>query len=429
LLASSRDVALSQDRSVEWDDILNQAMVLVGLQAKRLNQAAASPEGPERFARGSLLVEHPFGRFEKWLSETVLVAYLAATTEGVPISIRNSALRIASGLSSLVSHPAYCRVWLRLPYSSLTSVGGAQAMLEELGVADSKGTEALHAALSLGSRQWESRGAPRAAERSWLNRRAVPTNEGSLAQRWPDEIPHPIYLLRSDVYGLTHDVWFGTDFGRLMPDSGSNVEAVFRAIGPWLVLIGDLDCLGEVIASQLMLCEEPDPGLEALYRLSLLRKIVGVTTETQRRPQRPRSWFGRMPRDRPVLFRVTDYHPAYVGLVAAIAWLRRGSSARQVVSDVRDTLSSRILAVFSSRIQSSCAVPSNLRPPSWPSTRETLSLISAESAIDGMLISAAKRRELTLMCDLLRAWRAETRPATWTVSESEAFVTLNAVGA
>lgn len=415
------------DRSVDWDEILNQGMVLVGLQADRLHQAARSPEGPERLTHDFLLLEHPFGRFEKWLSETILVAYLAATTEAIPTSIRNRALGIAGGLSTLVSHQAYRRVWLRLPYSSLTSVGGAQAMLEELGVADSCGSEALHAAVTAGRKQWTARGAQRAVERSWLERRAIPSGDGSLAPSWPEQFAHPIYLLRSDVYGLTHDVWFGTDFGRLTLGSRANVEAVFRAIGPWLGLIGDLDCLGEVIASQFMLGNEPDRGLEALYRFSLVRHIRALTTGTEGSPHRRQSWFVRKPRDESVLFRVKDYHPAYVGLVAAIARLRRPSCAGADAAEVDDRVGRYLLVLFSNRIQALCTIRPPGQLPSWPSAHESLSRMSAESAVDGMLICGARRRELTLMRDLVQVWRADDRAATWTVNESESFLTANAV--
>ena len=415
------------DRSLEWGEILNQGMVLLSLQAQRLNEAASSPEGPDRLSQDFLLLEHPFGRFEKWLSETVLVAYLAASNEAIPISIRNTALQIAADLSALVSHRSYRSIWLRLPYTVLTSVGGAQAMLEALGVADSKGSEALHLAIGSGSKQWTSRGAAQAVERSWLRRRAIAIDEDCLAPNWPAEFAHPIYLLRSDVYRLTHDVWFGTDFGRITLDSRSNVEAVFRAIGPWLGLIGDLDCLGEVVASQFMLGLEPDPGLEALYRFNLLRRITAMTPKTQ--PQQRRRWFARLPRDESVLFRVADYHPAYVGLVAAMVLIGRRSCLRAAVAEVSGPLSDRDLELFSSCVRGFYEALPNPLMPSWPSVRETLSKVSAESAIDGMLISAARRRQLTLMGDLLKVWRAGNRKATWTVSESDAFVTSNAVDA
>lgn len=362
-----------------------------------LRAAATKDQGPERLDRPFLLVEHPFGRFEKWLSETILVTYLTATTDGVPVDVCRKASALAQSLSSLVAHPAYRRVWLRLPYSCFTSVGAALALLDTLGLAEPKAMATLKVAFDLSEAHWTERASRHSLERAWFNARLTKPRPIGDSPAWPDALPHPIYLLRSDVYSLTHEVWFGTDFGRRQLRHSSNLHDVLRICAAWLPLVGDVDCYGEVVASLIMLGSSPGVGLETALQLALMGEIERVNASLTKTNE-PR-------------IRLVDYHPIYAGAVAALATYRRGEREIRFAPGRDAEASVELKRIAREQLEM-------YMPMGQLHRDKLLDLIPADMLLDGLLTAAARQAEPNWIYDLLRFARASHLQTSWTMVEA-----------
>jgi hypothetical protein len=383
-------------------------------QAKLLWQVAVKgSQGPSRLDRPFLLVEHPFARFEKWLSETVLVAYLMATTVTVPAEIRHRARDLAASLAPLVAHRAYRRVWLRLPYSSVTSVGAAQTLLHDLGVGDSSATEDLKAAAAWIEDHWTERAARHSLERSWFWTRMKPNQGSKVRPDWPDMLPHPIYLLRSDMYTLTHDVWFGTDFGAVPLQEPSNLVDVLNASAPWLALLGDLDGLGEIIASLFMLGVAPVDRLCAAYRRAIRDQIARLAAQHERQA----GWrlpFFAAPAPAPALTPVIDYHPIYVAIIAALARHRTPPAPQPESQESGGRAHAALVRLGEQQLQMYPAVQVLPR-------RELLDLLPAPAVLDGLLVMAVRQYRPDRIEELLTLHSVYHMPPSWTTQEAGTF--------
>lgn len=403
-----------------WEGLLVEGIALAQRQAMLLLEVAGQPEeGPQRLDRPFLLVEHPFGRFEKWLGESVLVAYLAATTPTVDAGLRRQALEVAAQLAPLVAHRAYRRVWLRLPYSSQTSVGAAQALLHDLGVGDPEATEDLRAAAAMTDSDWTERAPRHVLERAWFLAHLDSGQASSAEPSWPQTFPHPIYLLRSDVYALTHDVWFGTGFGGHALLRTSSVGDVLEACAAWLALIGDVDCLGEVIASLFMLGRAPLDGLDTAYRYWLSAHASLVAGRQDGSPHRHLPFLSRR---RPSMTPVHDYHPVYVATVAALARGRSGALRQATVPAADWELHATLLPLAEQQLRVYNSLPTLPR-------RALLARLPPGALLDGLLTAAARQFRLDWIDQLLRVHTSFGEPATWTTREVEAFAYRHAVGA
>lgn len=398
-----------------WDHILAGGLAVAVQQAHLLRRVATQRgQGPSRLDRPFLLVEHPFGRFEKWLGETILVAYLTATTPAVPREIRHRGQDVAVSLSSLVAHRAYRRVWLRLPYSSVTSVGAAQALLHDLGVGDPDATKDLKAAAAMTEAQWTERAARHALESSWFWAHVEPKHGSHGTADWPETLPHPIYLLRSDIYALTHDIWFGTDFGGQALQHSSNVADILQVSAPWLCLIGDLDCLGEVIASLFMLGLTPLEGLDAAYRRSLGAQIERMASQPNGRSRRRLPF---LPPPVPIPTPVIDYHPIYVATIAALARLRKRSRPQPKCQAPDEAAHSVLVRLAEQQLQMYPALPTLPR-------RALLDLLPSAALLDGLLVVAARQYRPDWIEELLELRSSYRMPPSWTTHEADAFARL-----
>jgi uncharacterized protein DUF6895 len=399
------------DRDGDWRRILAEGIAVAVQQAWLIRRVAAqASQGPARLDRPFLLVEHPFGRFEKWLGETILVAHLTATTAAVPEELRRQARDLAASLASLVAHGAYRRVWLRLPYSSVTSVGAAQALLRDLGVDDKEATEDLMRAAAKTEAQWTERASRHLLERSWFWAHMKPGLRSYPKPDWPQRLPHPIYLLRSDIYALTHDVWFGTDLGRHRLQHLSNVADVLQACAPWLALIGDLDCLGEVIACLFMLGIRPCDGLETAYQRLIYGQIQKMATRPDGSGGRRLLFFHR---SAPTPTRVIDYHPIYVAAIAALVQEQR--QLQSTPTPAGTTAHADLVRMAEQQLRIYPSLPSLQR-------RTLLGLLSPAAVLDGLLIAAARQYRLDWIDELLAAAASLGLPSSWTAQAAESFV-------
>jgi hypothetical protein len=154
---------------------------------------------------------------DKVVAETALLVLLAARLGGTFREIASSSRALARGLEPL-ARPERTALSLRRHPETVMSLGFAHTALTAAGFPDENFEEIVSSAFATGQASSIERLPFRELDLRWQEH----LREGSAAPRiddiWPYTTlcrnPNPCFMLREEIYALTHDVFYSTDFGR-----------------------------------------------------------------------------------------------------------------------------------------------------------------------------------------------------------------------
>ncbi|HMA97040.1 MAG TPA: hypothetical protein VKP30_30355 [Polyangiaceae bacterium] len=226
-------------------------------------------EGVLRFARGGIdnLERHsPFWgddtigfvtQADKIVVETALLALLASRVDQ-PV-IRRESILLASVLQPFARSERNRVLLLRFPHTA-ASLGIAHVALSRVGNIDDDFDQLLRRALTTGQVDALERLPYRTMDLGWLRGVLNPDTEPHFDDLLPfsilSSLAHPIYMAETDAYAVTHAIMYLTDFGRRpLPAtiSRSRLTAMVDACLAWNILGGNLDLLGELLISAVLI--------------------------------------------------------------------------------------------------------------------------------------------------------------------------------
>jgi hypothetical protein len=372
--------------------------------------------------------QHPFGPFEKLLGETVYMLHgILPALAGRP-DIAASVGELAESLAPLVRARSYMRMWARLPYTVLTSVGGASILLTRLGVTDERCDRLVADLLSSGLACGTERPPHRLMERRWLRFLAgseVPYDVRDLLPLtvlWAS--PHPMRLTLPEAYAFTHAIWYGTDFGA-RPLAGMDAGGVARTVESalaWLVMAGDLDLLGEFLLCALFLRMPSSSAFTVGLRVFLgwwAGEAWEEPVETAGRGWLAawrRALGGARPDDEIGRSLQRRYHTLYVGAVLAAALLADSSPPPTAPVGPGDHGPSDDLA------QTLLAQMRRRTPDAHRRLVGAVGPGDGSVVVDGALTLAARRCDLAGVRHLLEAAAGVGLPAMLTIEEASRFL-------
>lgn len=207
---------------------------------------------------------------DKIVVEASLLAMLAARTASTvdSPSIARATRDLGETLSPAARSTRNQALLLRFPQTAM-SLGIAHVALTQSGCPDPHFAELLDAALRSGRADASERLPYRAMERRWLEGLC-----GAADVRFDDLVeqsivtkgPHPIDMLATDVYALTHVPMFVTDFGRASAAIPLPIEAAIDAVIEWTLFTDNFDLLAELVLAA-TLVRSWTPAVEAAWEV------------------------------------------------------------------------------------------------------------------------------------------------------------------
>jgi Domain of unknown function (DUF6895) len=195
---------------------------------------------------------------DKLAIEASLLALITSRNAAAGSSIARAAGDLAEALESRVRSPRNRALLLRFPHTAM-SLGIGHVALTALGNEDPLFDRLLRAAIESGHADSIERLPYRAMERRWLAgllTATPPRFDDLLRQSVAASEPHPIYMLATDVYALTHAPMFVTDFGVRKPPRAVRLEAFDSALDAslaWTLFTDNFDLMAELVLARLLL--------------------------------------------------------------------------------------------------------------------------------------------------------------------------------
>ncbi|MFF5213593.1 DUF6895 family protein [Streptosporangium sp. NPDC000396] len=408
---------------------------------------------------------------DKIIGETALLALVADRYAGQRPQVRMLVDRLARSLDPLVRSIRNEALIRRYPNSALTLACG-HAALTAIGVVGPEFDRLVKSILACDPLDCSERIPFRAMERRWMTGLLYPGMEPSFDDLLPMSIAtrpaHPIHMLSTDVYALTHVPMFVTDFGAT-PAPAAFPHALCRdsldATAAWVLHTDNFDLMGELVLARELLGAPWTPShllawktLEHAWdKLGFLASPSFAIKEFTELPVEERASYA---------FRHI-YHTTYVaGMLSAVMLSSASAAQPQVAGPCRLTaaessaLRQECRDAFTAAIEfctgtpiahddiahlSAVAGQSTGEPP-LPAIRRLMSIWGqrdskatgtvthvldkagltdaavASSLADGLLTCAARSYDLAMLADLLRVVTSTGLPVTPTVAAAARFL-------
>jgi hypothetical protein len=180
--------------------------------------------------------------------------------------VRSLVTQLANDVAPIARSERNATLLFKFMHTALP-LGVAHASLTHAGVSDADFDHLIRAALGSGHVHAVQRLPFRTLELRWLELLLF-GNEvaGTLADPIADSVlrtaPHPIHMLDSEAYALTHEIMYVTDFGArrpppwlMLPETTAMVDAALA----WQIDTGNLDLIGELLMGHVFLGEPWSP--------------------------------------------------------------------------------------------------------------------------------------------------------------------------
>jgi hypothetical protein len=217
--------------------------------------------------------EDPFVTIaDKIVVESALLALLAARIGPDGSRLDDELTGVAAGVREHIYTSRNVGLLMRFPHTAV-SLGIAHAALLAFGTADPDVDWILRSVLADGQTEAYERLPYRAMELAWLKAElGEPSRELSVlfAASSASAAGNPLHMTLNEVYALTHAVMYATDFGAAPWPWEEERDAVRTAIDAhlrWHLHTGNLDLIGELVLSELLLDGTSAAGREGWARL------------------------------------------------------------------------------------------------------------------------------------------------------------------
>ncbi|MFE1878073.1 DUF6895 family protein [Streptomyces sp. NPDC059496] len=205
-------------------------------------------------------VEDPFVSLaDKVAVESAILALVADRCAGDRALVRQWVGRLARSLEPHVRSSRNEIVIRRYPHTAM-SLGIGHAALSSIGLPDPDFDRLVRQSLDKELADCTERLPYRAMERRWLSGllgvAAKPQFDDLLPLSIAARPGHPIYMLATDVYALTHAPMFMTDFGRLPVEDDfpyGRCEESLDATAAWVLHTDNFDLMGELVLARVLL--------------------------------------------------------------------------------------------------------------------------------------------------------------------------------
>jgi hypothetical protein len=284
---------------------------------------------------------------DKLTIEAAILALVASRNAAAGDSIAAAAGALAEALEPRVRSPRNRALLLRFPHTA-TSLGIGHVVLTALGNEDPFFDRLLRTAVESGHADAIERLPYRAMEQRWLTGlldAAQPRFDDLLRASIASRGPHPIHMLASDVYAVTHVPMFVTDFGALKPPRVAALERlgpVLDASLAWTLFTDNFDLMAELVLARLLL-RLPWSRAQALAWYVLDRAWVETGALTS--PGFDLSELGRLSEaERRARIAQNSYHTTFVAGMLCSALLRTAVPATITPVETSPTATTELAA-------------------------------------------------------------------------------------
>jgi len=204
--------------------------------------------------------EDPFVTLaDKIIVESAMLALVANRYAGERAEVKIAVEALASSLAPQARSSRNEILMRRYPHTAM-SLGIAHAALSSIGLSDPQFDALIRETLIWDKADCTERLPYRAMERRWLkgllNPDAQLQFDDLILLSIAGQAAHPIFMLATDVYALTHVPMFITDFGRVEPPDGFSLtqycDTVDAAIA-WTLFTDNFDLMAELVLARVLL--------------------------------------------------------------------------------------------------------------------------------------------------------------------------------